>query len=95
MSPEVLNGQGHSVGSDLWAVGCVIYALLCGSPPFQSESRETTYLLIKALRFKIPPELSLQAVQFIMKLLDKKPQERGNLNPPKEQRIFAVCWVAL
>ena len=81
-----MNGQGHLVDSELWSVGCVIYALLCGSPPFQSESRETTYLLIKALRFKIPPELSLQAVQFIMKLLDKKPLDRGNLNPPEDPR---------
>ena len=44
MSPEVLDGQGHSVHSDLWSVGCVIYALLCGNPPFHSPSRDTTYM---------------------------------------------------
>ena len=83
ISPEVLNGQGHSVESDLWAVGCVIYALLCGNPPFHSRSLDTTYMLIKALNYKIPSELSLQAAEFLKKLLDGKPLRRGNLNPPE------------
>ena len=81
ISPEVLNGQGHSVESELWSVGCVVYALLCGNPPFHSQSKQKTFLLIKSHSFKIPPELSLQAAQFIMQLLDMDPLNRGNLNP--------------
>ena len=37
--PEVLNGQGHSVGSEHWSVGCVIYALLCGKASLSSDCR--------------------------------------------------------
>ena len=82
ISPEVLEGRGHSLQSDLWSVGCVLYALLCGKPPFDSRSRDTTYMLIRNHLYTIPPELSFQAAQFLRQLLDVEPLDRGNLNPP-------------
>ena len=82
MSPEVVAGLGHCLESDLWSLGCVIYALLCGKPPFHAESPDTTYMLIRTLQYMIPPELSFQAAQFLRQLLDEKPTNRGNLNPP-------------
>ena len=33
---EIIAKQGHSVESEIWSVGCIVYALLCGKPPFDS-----------------------------------------------------------
>ena len=82
ISPEVLAGLSHSLQSDLWALGCVIYALLCGNPPFHSESVQKTYELIRSLKLQIPPGLSVTAAKFLKKMLDEKPLNRGNLSPP-------------
>jgi serine/threonine-protein kinase len=38
MSPEVAKGEPADVRSDVYALGEVLYFLLCGSPPFQADS---------------------------------------------------------
>uniref|UniRef100_A0A8C1T1R8 Unc-51 like kinase 4 n=1 Tax=Cyprinus carpio TaxID=7962 RepID=A0A8C1T1R8_CYPCA len=37
-APEVLRGADTSVCSDLWALGCILYEMFTGKPPFVSES---------------------------------------------------------
>ena len=34
IAPEVLRKQGHGVEADIWAIGCMMYAMLVGTPPF-------------------------------------------------------------
>ncbi|KAJ7328218.1 hypothetical protein OS493_025098 [Desmophyllum pertusum] len=37
IAPEVLSKEGHSYEVDTWALGCVMYTLLIGHPPFENE----------------------------------------------------------
>ena len=46
IAPEVLAKKGHSISSEVWSIGCMVYALLCGAPPFETESVTSTYQLI-------------------------------------------------
>jgi polo-like kinase 4 len=34
MSPEVSKGRPHSFPADIWSVGCLLYTLVVGQPPF-------------------------------------------------------------
>ncbi|KAI9648360.1 MAPK-activated protein kinase Srk1 [Ciborinia camelliae] len=37
-APEIVRDERYSKGVDMWALGCVLYTLLCGFPPFYDES---------------------------------------------------------
>jgi serine/threonine protein kinase len=45
-APEIVKDERYSKSVDMWAIGCVLYTLLCGFPPFYDES-------IKALTEKV------------------------------------------
>lgn len=37
-APEIVCDQVYSKSVDMWAIGCVLYTILCGFPPFYDES---------------------------------------------------------
>ncbi|KAK9477385.1 kinase-like domain-containing protein [Lipomyces japonicus] len=37
-APEIVRDERYSKSVDMWALGCVLYTLLCGFPPFYDES---------------------------------------------------------
>uniref|UniRef100_A0A3B3ZZ83 Serine/threonine-protein kinase PLK n=1 Tax=Periophthalmus magnuspinnatus TaxID=409849 RepID=A0A3B3ZZ83_9GOBI len=80
LSPEVLNKQGHGCESDIWALGCVMYTMLLGRPPFETTNLKETYRCIREARYSLPSSLSPQAKQLISNLLAKTPDDRPNLD---------------
>uniref|UniRef100_A0A4W6BSQ1 Serine/threonine-protein kinase PLK n=1 Tax=Lates calcarifer TaxID=8187 RepID=A0A4W6BSQ1_LATCA len=80
LSPEVLNKQGHGCESDIWALGCVMYTMLLGRPPFETTNLKETYRCIREARYSLPSSLSPQAKQLIANLLAKIPEDRPNLD---------------
>ena len=48
IAPEILEGKnGHSYEVDTWSLGVIIYTLLFGKPPFETQDVKTTYQKIK------------------------------------------------
>lgn len=37
LAPELVLGKGHNKGVDYWALGILIYELLCGYAPFTAD----------------------------------------------------------
>jgi serine/threonine protein kinase len=37
-APEIVKDERYSTGVDIWALGCVMYTLLCGFPPFYDDN---------------------------------------------------------
>jgi eukaryotic-like serine/threonine-protein kinase len=81
MSPEQCQGSVHLDGrSDLYSLGCILYAMLTGTPPFPREGDGV--VLIAHLHDKVPPleehgvtvSPDLEAV--LMKALAKDPMDR-------------------
>uniref|UniRef100_A0A8C5BMT9 Serine/threonine-protein kinase PLK n=1 Tax=Gadus morhua TaxID=8049 RepID=A0A8C5BMT9_GADMO len=80
LSPEVLNKQGHGCESDIWALGCVMYTMLLGRPPFETTNLKETYRCIREARYSLPSSLSSPAKQLISSLLTKSPEDRPHLD---------------
>lgn len=48
VAPEVLQKKPYSFSCDVWSIGCIMYALLSGTLPFDHESqRETIRMTIE------------------------------------------------
>ena len=79
VSPEVLRDEEASEASDYWALGCILYQMLTGSPPFQGDSQYLTFEKIKALDFsrsEALDEMSEAARSLVLGLLHPTPSER-------------------
>ena len=82
IAPEVLKKQGHGYEADIWALGCMMFAMLVGTPPFETKSLGRTYAKIAANEYEIPDRLSPSAKSFISMLLHPDPKQRGHLHQP-------------
>jgi len=90
ISPEVLNKDGHGFPADVWALGCVMYALLVGQPPFETSTLKETYTRIAENVYSIPEAVSPLAASFIRQLLHPDPKQRP-LVPNIAQDPFFTC----
>uniref|UniRef100_A0A671PW88 Serine/threonine-protein kinase PLK n=1 Tax=Sinocyclocheilus anshuiensis TaxID=1608454 RepID=A0A671PW88_9TELE len=80
LAPEVLNRRGHGTESDVWSLGCVMYTLLCGNPPFETLDLKETYKCIKEVRYSLPRSLIPSAQKLISAVLQKDPSDRLTLD---------------
>lgn len=55
IAPEILDSKlGHSYEVDYWSIGVILYTLLVGRPPFESQEVKQTYKKIKANQYSFP-----------------------------------------
>ena len=90
ISPEVLNKEGHGFQADVWALGCVMYALLIGQPPFETSTLKETYSRIAENLYTIPDSLSKGASNLIRKLLHPNPKLRPSLPTITQDAFFSL-----
>ncbi|NXL25610.1 PLK2 kinase, partial [Setophaga kirtlandii] len=88
LSPEVLNKQGHGCESDIWALGCVMYTMLLGRPPFETTNLKETYRCIREARYSLPSSLLAPAKHLIASMLSKNPEDRPSLDEIIRHEFF-------
>lgn len=93
IAPEVICKKGHSFEVDVWSMGCILYTLLVGKPPFETSSLKDTYTKIKKNDYNIPNHLSSQAANLLRRLLADDPTERPNMDIILADTFFTYAYL--
>lgn len=76
LSPEMLEKKGVGFEADIYGIGCVLYEMLVGEPPYFDENIEVLYENIKSGKLKFPAGISKPAKSLISGLLDRNKTKR-------------------
>ncbi|KAF4526823.1 hypothetical protein B566_EDAN017284 [Ephemera danica] len=100
MAPELVTESPYDHNADLWSLGCIVYELLVGVPPFSTTSILHLVHLIKHETIRFPDFVSPQCVLFLQGLLQKESAKRltwpdllqhpflqGKVTVPKDQAM--------
>ncbi|XP_052245171.1 serine/threonine-protein kinase PLK1-like isoform X2 [Dreissena polymorpha] len=93
IAPEVLGKKGHSFEVDVWSLGCILFTLLVGKPPFETSCLKDTYTRIKKNEYHVPSRVSPCAKNLIQKLLRADPSERPGMDGLLEDEFFTSGYL--
>lgn len=76
-APEVISGNLYAGAEvDVWSMGVILYALLCGTLPFDDESIPNLFKKIKSGMYSLPAHLSQLSRDLILRMLVVDPMKR-------------------
>ncbi|XP_023556564.1 serine/threonine-protein kinase ULK4 isoform X5 [Octodon degus] len=100
MAPEIMRGADFSVTTDLWSLGCLLYEMFSGKPPFFSESIPE---LVEKILHEDPlppvpkdpsrPKASTDLVHLLDGLLQKEPQKRFTWSGVRQHPFWKGAFV--
>ena len=73
---EIASRGAHGLEADVWSAGCMLYTMLVGRPPFDTQGIKNTLNRVIAAEFDLPDHLSEEAKDLISSLLQKNPKDR-------------------
>eukprot|EP00347_Sterkiella_histriomuscorum_P006501 403352526 len=91
IAPEILEGKnGHSYEVDIWSFGVILYTLIIGKPPFETQDVKTTYRRIKMNAYSFPESVTIsdEAKSLITLILNLEPTKRPSLDEILDHNFF-------
>lgn len=73
--------QEYNVKADIWSLGCVLFEMLVGCPPFKGQNPRELFMNIRSRHIRIPPEVIISAdlKELLPRLLEIDPRNRIDL----------------
>ncbi|RWS08738.1 serine/threonine protein kinase-like protein [Dinothrombium tinctorium] len=88
-APEVISGKLYAGPEvDIWSCGVILYALLCGTLPFDDEHVPSLFRKIKMGIFPIPEYLNKSVVSLLVSTLQVDPIKRATIEDIKNHEWF-------
>ena len=90
-APEMLSG-GYREGVDIWSIGVLLYRLICGKTPFESEYHSQTIKNIREKTVEFPQQFeqySPELKSFLVKIMERNVDDRPNAQGCLKNRWFA------
>lgn len=101
LAPEMLKGAGYGRAIDFWSLGCFLFEMIVGSPPFSfGRNKQRVYERIESGVVSFPSFLSRSAISVLEGLLTLDPNRRlgmgvGGFDQLKQHAFFSLDWEAL
>lgn len=93
IAPEVLLKKGHGLEVDVWSLGCIMYTLLVGKPPFETSDLKDTYRRIRHNDYVIPANIEYDARNLIKTMLHADPTMRPTMREILESSYLTKMYV--
>ena len=90
-SPEMVKGKKYDgFNIDIWAIGVILFAMLCGYLPFEDDENDTDVLFNEIIKNKIdyPYFLSRLSLDILQKILVSDPLKRITIEEIKRHEFY-------
>ena len=88
-SPEMVGGNNYNgFYIDTWAIGIILFAMMCGYLPFEDENNDILFKKILRCKLNYPQHLSEVAKDIMKKILVTDPEERIKLDEIKRHKFY-------
>ena len=90
VAPEVIKKEKYSTSADIWSFGVILYTVLYGRFPFDSESITELMKDIVTCEPRFTNEVSEVANDLLRKMLEKDPSKRITINEILKHKFFVI-----
>jgi serine/threonine protein kinase len=81
MAPECVRNRGSDKASDIWSLGCLLYQLFTGFPPFLGKSEYLIFLKSTEAKYEFPEDIvHPDANDLIRRMLVVEPEKRPTMD---------------
>ncbi|KAI9348629.1 kinase-like domain-containing protein [Obelidium mucronatum] len=88
-APEMILGKKYTGPEvDVWSLGVILFALLCGHLPFDDDNMKELYKKIASGSYRCPEYVPINAKHLIGRLIQVDPQKRATL-----EEALAHPWI--
>mmetsp|Transcript_11522 Transcript_11522/g.35219 ORF Transcript_11522/g.35219 Transcript_11522/m.35219 type:complete len:227 (-) Transcript_11522:1259-1939(-) len=100
MAPEIVVGERHGASVDIWACGCIMYALLCGKLPFNVLGKDGRNTMLRSTQATLKfqgdewESVSVSAKSLIQLMLKLQPFKRPSARVALEHGWFGEHQLA-
>lgn len=87
IAPEIVHGKHYTAAVDVWASGCVFFAMLNGRLPFEDEDPDVLKMyrrIADGAHAPFSPEVSEPAKQLCLRMLERDESKRFTASEAKE-----------
>jgi tRNA A-37 threonylcarbamoyl transferase component Bud32 len=90
MAPEIVGRKDYyGTQADIWALGILLYAMICGKMPFKAYNDKELYRRIEKGAFSVPSTFQDSLKALINKILETNPKKR-----PSIKELLEDEWVS-
>ena len=94
-APEMILGEKYEgLKVDIWSCGIILYAMVCGSLPFDDQNGDILFKKIVDGKFVIPSYISSPLRDLIIKILKTDPKKRISLEGIKSHHWMGIGMIS-
>ena len=88
-SPEMVSGNKYNgFNIDIWAIGIILFAMLCGYLPFEDNDNNILFHKILDCNLEFPYFLSDASIDILNKILEVDPNKRIKIHEIKKHKFY-------